>query len=263
MRPSSSSYFLPLLWVILLPACDDHTVQPSEPEIRAEKLTHHFAGGLSYRILQYDDQGKVITLVSGVTYPDEGSFENVHDLIYEGNRLKEIQSRDNTIWSFQYTYGKKGELTETGMFVGDSLKEFHAYSYDTESQLISDITWRDSGEKKQLIPVTQYLYAYNGHHNLIETRQFIYQEDAFQLATTITYHDFDDKVNPEYLFLNNLHHPTVRFFRNNPRLVRLMHENGTGAEQIFSYEYNSHGHVTKRRIENDPSSIDFEYADVK
>lgn len=257
--------FAPLLSALLLliffTGCDDNSQQPNLPELQGEKITYHFQGGFSYRILQYDEKGKVNGLISGVTYP-EGTFENTHHFIYEGNVLKEIRSQDATIWSFKFTYGKKGELSETKVFLDDKLKEFYAFSYDIEGHLISEITW-GSDENDKLLPISQRKYRYDNRHNVIESQQFIFEEDTPKLTSTILYKDFDDKVNSEYLFLNNLHHPFVRFCKNNPRTIQLNNENGTSAEQKFVYEYNSQGHVTKRSIENDPATIDFVYKEVK
>ncbi|MBA4057793.1 MAG: hypothetical protein C0490_23965, partial [Marivirga sp.] len=202
-------------------------------------------------------------MISGVTYPDDGTFENTHELVYEGNVLKEIHSHDVTIWSFEYSYGKKGELSETKVFLEDKLKEFYAFSYDTEGHLINEITWSTTSENGELLPISQRKFTYDNRHNLIEIQQFTYDVDHFKLFTTIVYKDFDDKANLEYLFMNNLHHPFVRFFKNNPHSVQLTHQNGTSAEQNFLYEYNSQGYVVKRRIKNDPSSIDFEYKEVR
>ena len=257
-----SLLLIALLSTILLTSCDEQTLTPALPILRGEKVTYHFESGFSYRILQYDDKGKVKSLVSGITYPDDGTFENTYELIYEGNVLKETRSQDVTVRSFEYSYGTNGQVSETSVFQNDKLKELYEFSYDIEGNLVSEITWSSSTDG-ELFPASQRKFKYDYRHNLIEIRQFTAEGEDFILVTTIVYSDYDNKVNSEYMFMNNLYHPFLRFFKNNPRSVRLTHENGTSAEQKFLYEYNSQDHVTKRRIENDPTSIDYEYIEFK
>jgi hypothetical protein len=257
------SLFLTILFsVILLSACEEHTLNPTSAQLRGEKITYHFNAGFSYRILQYDDKGKVKGLVSGVTYTDEEPFENTYELIYEGESLKEVRSLDPTIWSFEYTYGKNGQLSETKVFLSDELKEFYAFSYDTEGHLVSEISW-GANDNAEFLPISQHKYRYDSHHNLIENQLFLYDNEDFKLISTTLYKDFDDKINSEHQFMNNLHHPFVRFCKNNPRTIQLTNSNGTSAEQKFLYDYNSRGYVTKRRIENESATVDFEYKEVK
>jgi hypothetical protein len=259
----SSSLIIALFSVIFFTGCDENAQQPTLPTVKGEKITYYFQGGSSYRILQYDDKGKVTGLISGVSYPNEGTFENAHEFIYEGDVLKQILSKDAAIWSFEYTYGKNGRISESRVFLDEQLKEFYAFSYDIEGNLINELIWRAESENDELLPASQRKFKYDNNRNLTEIQQLTYDGTDFRLVTTIAYSDYDDKVNSEYMFMNNLHHPFVRLCKNNPRSVLVTHENGTSAKQKFLYEYNSSGLVTTRRIENEPSYIDFEYKKLK
>lgn len=259
MKPLS--LFIIVLSTTFFSSCEDQPLNPTLPLLRAEKIIYHFEMGFNYQILQYDGFGKVNGLISGVTYPDDGTYENRHEFIYERNILMEIRSHDASIESYKYSYGPNKQVSETSVFLNGKLKESYEFLYDKEGNLIREITWNGSPGGGHLRPGFQRKFKYDHRKNLVEIQQFRDDGEGFKLLTTITYSDYDDKINSEYMFMNNLYHPFIRFCENNPRSVRLVHENGTSAEQKFLYDYNSQGHVTKRRIENDRISIDFEYTE--
>jgi hypothetical protein len=79
----------------------------------------------------------------------------------------------------------------------------------------------------------------------------------------MTYENFDDKENSEHLFMNNLYHPFVRFFQNNPRTVRITNANDSSSEQHYTFLYDTQGQVIKRIAEGAGTSIDYEFKEVE
>jgi hypothetical protein len=119
-----------------------------------------------------------------------------------------------------------------------------------------------ASEGGEFLPTSQHKYKYDNHHNLIENQLLLFDNEDFKLVSTTLYKDFDDKINSDHQFMTNLHHPFIRFSKNNHRTIQLNNSNGTSAEQKFLYEYNARGYVTKRSIENGSATIDFEYKEV-
>lgn len=261
----SSSILITLIFLTTsIISCEKNDLDPTLPSslLRGKKITYHFESGFSYKSFQYDDTGKLTSMISVVNYTDQGTFESTYNFIYGGHILKETRSLDVPLGSLEYQYGTNGQISNTFVILNEKLKEYYEFFYNTNGDLVREVIWNNVLDEDKFMPASESKFLYDERRNLTEILQFQDYGEGFKLVTTISYHDYDDKVNSEYMFMSNLYHPFVRFHKNNPRVVRVAHENGSISEQKYLYEYNSQGHVTKRHIENNLTSIDFEYQEV-
>ena len=246
--------------MLLVVACSDSHVQPETPVLRASKMTYHYSDGSSYRILHYDDD-QIVGITSGNGNPIDGMVETDHDLIYFNDLLMEIKPHDSRYWHFEYDYDENGVLVESIQFQDSDLIEGHFYSYDDTGRLIADVVWSNALGNYE--PMYRHEYDYDELGNLITHRQMIMQGEEFVLTTTVEYEDFDSKKNSSHLFLNNLYHPFVQFFVNNPRTRRVTLTNGTQSEQQMAYEYNAQGYAVRQILEGDDADFVFEFEEIE
>ncbi|MEQ9102402.1 MAG: hypothetical protein RIF36_11220 [Imperialibacter sp.] len=254
-----TSSLLLVVAALTLQSCYEYEPAPSPVTLRAEKLTYSFGSSKSYRTLTYDAGGRLTTIVSGLTNPEDGTFEFTHKLSYSRNLLRSAKSDDQTVISYEYSYSSSDILTETNAYMGNDLYESHKYSYDGLGRLTKDITWTRNATTGTLQKNYQIEYKYDSHDNLIEERRAGYNGSAFVPASTIAYINFDTKKNSEHFFMSSLHHPFVIFFQNNPQTQKLTNANGTSAEQKFTYEYNDMGLAIKKIIAGRDASFEYKF----
>ena len=244
---------------LILPACQESDPTPTPIQPRAEKMTYSFGTSQSYRVLEYDANGNLSSIISGLTDPEYGPQEYSHTLVYQANRLVSLVSEYESVVSFNYVYGSDGLLSETNAYYGNDLNEVYKFEYDDKGRVASKVTWNRNAESGSLQMVSKSEYEYDSHNNLIEERRFLHDGGAFFLTATFVYLDFDTKKSSEHLFMTNLQHPFVQFFQNNPQTLKLTNGNGTSAEQKFTYEYNSDGQVIKKWIEGGDDSYEYKF----
>jgi hypothetical protein len=254
-----TSSLLLVVAALTLQSCYEYEPVPSPVTLRAEKLTYSFGSSKSYRTLTYDAGGRLTTIVSGLTNPEDGTFESTHKLSYSRNLLRSAKSDDQTVISYEYSYSFSDILTETNAYLGNDLYESHKYSYDGLGRLTKDITWTRNAANGILEKNYQIEYKYDSHDNLIEERRAVFNGSAFIPVSTVAYLNFDTKKNSEHFFMTSLYHPFVMFFQNNPQTQKLTNANGTSAEQKFTYEYNDMGLAVKKFIAGSDASFEYKF----
>lgn len=243
-----------LIPVMVLMACEDHDLAPVPvtPKLRPHSISY---GELSYRILNYDVQGRVANITAGLI-ADGDSIETQHQIVYNGDRIDKITVTDK--WKLEYLY-EDDRLSETHEYNDGVLTAAHVYLYDDAGRVRTWGVMHPDGEN--MVPFTKTTYAYGADGNLVTLKHYYYQVSAFKLMATITYEDFDDKKESSVAFLTDLYNPQQAKFKNNPRVWRVVNASGATTEEHFSFEYNDLGYTTRSRPASGGQGIVYRFAE--
>ena len=98
------------------------------------------------------------------------------------------------------------------------------------------------------LPLIKYVFAYDAKGNLNQVETF--QQDSslvYRLTETVSYTDFDDKVNPNSWMLRYPYLPQMRYQFNNPRKEVRLQVGGQPQTITRTYEYNAQGLPVSKR----------------
>ena len=250
-----TTLFLSAIAAVLL-GCDEQDVQPvPEKKIRAEKVQH---GNYHYRMLTYNDQGKVTRITTGLIAEEDTAIVE-YEVVYAGGQVNRIHIQNG--WEIKYIYDGTF-IVESQEYIAGVLQQINRYQYDAGNQLISWVALRDP-EGKGFEPIVKHEYAYNGQGNLVEDKIYFFDASTklYTLTSTMTYEDFDDKRSSGHLFWTNLYNLTHRPFQNNPRVWRVVNGNGSVGEERVRYEYNDFGYATHQISETGGYPIEYIFSE--
>lgn len=206
--------------------------------LRAERMSY---GDHSYRVLEYDDDNKVVRVISGLI--DEGQAdESVYTISYIGSRVDKISL--DTRWSMDYKY-VDDRVFETHEMVNGTLNSVNRFIYDANGRMTeSYLLMNDGGSLRESL---KYAYEYDHRGNVTKTSEYLFDAAAgsYKNGPVIEYENFDDNPNAYGVFMSNFSN-VYRHSPNNARTWRVRQMNGTVGQVTYSYEYNEDGFVIKQ-----------------
>jgi hypothetical protein len=206
--------------------------------LRAERMSY---GDHSYRVLEYDDDNKVVRVISGLI--DEGeAHESIYMFSYIGSRVDKISL--DTRWRMEYKYDND-RVFETHEIVNGNLNSVNRFFYDASGRINeSYLLMNDAGSLRDAL---KYTYEYDNRGNATRIREFLYNSasSSYDNGPVMEYENFDDSPNAYGVFISNFSN-IYRYSPNNARLWRVRQTNGTVGEVTYAYEYNEEGFVIKQ-----------------
>jgi hypothetical protein len=206
--------------------------------LRAERMSY---GDHSYRILEYDDDNKVVRVISGLIVEGEAN-ESIYAISYIGSRVDKIAL--DTRWRMEYKY-EDNRVFETHEVVNGQLNSVNRFLYDANG-LINEslLLMNDEGSLRESL---KYHYEYDSRGNVTRIKEFFYNQhsSSYENGPIMEYENFDDSPNAYGVFMSNFSN-VYRSSPNNARLWRVRQMNGTVGEATFTYEYNEEGYVIKQ-----------------
>ncbi len=206
--------------------------------LRAERMSY---GDHSYRVLEYDDDNKVVRVISGLIVDGEAD-ESVYTISYIGTHVDKIAL--DTRWKMEYKYDNN-RVAETHEVVNGELNSVNRFFYDGNGRINeSFLLMNDEGS---LVPLVKYSYEYDDRGNVAQVRGFYYnqQTSSYEDGPIMEYENFDDGPGASGLFMSNFSN-IYHYSPNNARLWRVRQINGSVGEVTYAYEYNEDGYVIKQ-----------------
>lgn len=240
--------------VSLLTSCSgDEKIIPS-PAFRAKSMSQ---GAHQYQALQYDDDGRIMQVISGTVDEEADSAEVVYQVIYDGTRITKIIAESN---AHEYRYRYDGDrITETREYLNDQPVWVNEFYYDANNRV--DVWVVKQVIEGEPVPSLRKSFAYDDSGNTVsmelETYDAVTKGHAW--VSTSTFLDFDDKKNSSSLFMN-LTHPYYNAFKNNARTYRIEAANGSVGETHYAYEYNDSGYTTVQRDVTGAFEVKYQFA---
>jgi hypothetical protein len=206
--------------------------------LRAERMSY---GDHSYRVLEYDDDNKVVRVISGLIVEGEAD-ESVYTISYIGSRVYKISLENR--WRMEYKYDND-RVFETHEIVNNNLNSVNRFFYDVDGRINeSYLLMNDAGSVREAL---KYLYEYDDRGNVTRIKEFVYNSvnGSYDNGPVMEFENFDDNPNAYGVFMTNFSN-VYRHSPNNARLWRVRQMNGTVGEATFAYEYNEEGYVIKQ-----------------
>jgi hypothetical protein len=206
--------------------------------LRAERMSY---GDHSYRVLEYDDDNKVVRVISGLIVEGEAD-ESVYTISYIGSLVDKI-ALDNR-WRMEYKYDND-RVIETHEVVNNNLNSVNRFFYDVSGRINeSYLLMNDAGSLREAL---KYSYEYDDRGNVTRIREFVYNSvnASYDNGPVMEFENFDNNPNAYGVFMTNFSN-VYRYSPNNARLWRVRQMNGTVGEVTYSYEYNEEGYVIKQ-----------------
>lgn len=242
-----------------LSACEDNEPARTTPELRATKMTTTFTNGQLERILNYDAAGKVTSITHRSTYNDVTEVSE-QTLEYLNGRLSRLTVSEAQQWYLDYSYNNTGQLAGVNLYIEDELIEQTLFEYDG-NKMVTRIAYQDVDGEGPLDPVFKSEHTYAGN-NLVSLKQFGHNGTDYVFISTLTYSDFDDKVNASDQFMNDVYMPNIRLFENNPQKVSVTNPHNHTSTQAYSFEYNSRGYAVKQTAVGYDTFVKYDFEEV-
>ncbi len=235
---------------IILSSCSTDDPQPvtQNPPPGAPKLIPEVFKEADFsKQFVYNTSGQLAQIKMSSQLSNGGTMDSWQNFEYDLNG-KLTQSTTDTGWRMEYTFS--GDyIVRTDEFVNGTHSQFHIYSYDAKGRLAEKVTYQDIPEEGGIIPVSKDTYQYDERGNL--TAQQLYYYTSFgaeaKLLTTMTFSNYDDKINSEDYFDASPFNPLVMFRKNNPGKLEV--RNGQGVlsmSEVYTYEYHAKGYATTK-----------------
>lgn len=245
-------------WVMLisigLMSCGKKTNQPSnQPSQHAGKLAKVDFGNGTYDSIFYRQDGKIdkINIVyelGGNTYREK--YQYFYNTAGQIDILKEEDGDE-----YRYAYNN-GQLVAVNHFVNGVKMDYKLYNYVGAGTRIESI--EEYHKPYPTYPGFEFTfqknYNYYAEGNLKE--EVGYQINTLGQSTkyiTVSYVNYDQKINIDYIYRSFLYMSGVKLTANNvTKLVRTDEVSGVSNTYNYQFTYNSKGEPTKRQLINPP-----------
>ena len=212
-------------------ACDQETQTMPEPEVRAVKMEEE-----GYRReLSYNDKGKLVAIKSTSIMPDKSFIETIQKIEFdESGRLARTIIDDS--WRMEYTY-EGNRIVRTDEYRNSQPHQVHMFVYNVAGRMVEMLTVRENGDG--IIPVSKISNVYDLEGNVMESMNYVFEKDKFELTSTFVYSGYDSMQSGDHHFGAHALNPLVKLHENNPGKMIVKNFNGfvTSTEE-YTYQYN-------------------------
>ncbi|MCU0447437.1 MAG: hypothetical protein MUE85_21275 [Microscillaceae bacterium] len=232
--------------VFILSACEKKPEAPISPVHAKGKLQKIVWADGTQDEFEYNTQG----LLEKRTFKEKTGEIEIMNFEYNAqNQLLKISK--NTAMNYQLFY-KDDLIEKVDEKAGNTLVNRYLYKFNSQKQLIEQITLfvLANGQSYETEKAT-FTYYENGNLGEIKIYFKSLGLDEFELAETVRYELYDDKVNPGFFGYMHPFIPTLPMQKNNALRVRTLSANPQLSPLIEEYEfaYNTEGKPTSAKFE--------------
>jgi hypothetical protein len=213
-------------------ACDHDTQTMPESEIRPIKMEEE---GYK-RELSYNNKGKLVAIKSTSVMPDNSFIVTTQKMEFdERGRIARTVIDDS--WRMEYTYNGD-RIVRTDEYRNSQPHQVHLFTYNG-GRMVEMITVREDGNG--ITPVSKISNVYDLEGNVMESTNYIFENDRFELNMTFIYSGYDSMKSGEHHFGAHALNPLVKVHKNNPGKMVVKNFNGlvTSTEE-YTYQYDMH-----------------------
>lgn len=248
-----------LAWVLLFSlgfmACGKKTNQPTnQPLPHAGKLAKVDFGNGTYDSIFYRQDGKIDQLnisydLGGIIYQDR--YQYSYNSAGQVDILKEEGGDE-----YRYAYAN-GQLVAVNHFVNGVKMDYKLYNYVGAGTRIESI--EEYHKPYPTYPGFEFTfqknYIYYAEGNLKEEVSYqINNNGQFTKYQTVTYVNYDQKINIDHIYRSFLYMSGIKLTANNvTKLIRKDEVSGVSNTYDYQFTYNSKGEPVKRQMLNPPS----------
>lgn len=214
-------------------ACDQDSQTMPEATIRPIKVEEE---GYK-RELGYNDKGKLVSIKSTSVMPDKSFIETSQKMEFDERGRIARTIIDNS-WRMEYTY--EGEhIVRTDEYRNSQPHQVHLFSYNVAGRMVEMLTVREDGNG--VTPLSKINNVYDLEGNVMESTNYVYENNKFQLSSTFVYSGYDTMQSGDHHFSAHALNPLVKFHENNPGKMIVKNFNGfiTSTEE-YTYQYDIH-----------------------
>jgi hypothetical protein len=263
-----SLFYLPLLAILLCTACTDkETIKPApgngsqnpgnggqnpqdpnngqnpnDPKPEGTLFSKLDWGGGAFTELNYNGN-KQIVQIREVNNANIWTYKLFYDA---NNRLDYVRLNDFGRILYEY---EGDQIVKIVQINGTTSIYEHDLTYNAQNQIVERYYFKklDNGERKV---ISRSTYAYDAQGNLIKFQLYLTKAESeeLQLVKTVIYSNFDDKINVERF----LHFKPLffhKFFKNNPKTVQTIDEQGFTPNYIETYKYTYNSKNMPKQLE--------------